>query len=35
MVGPTGLQAPVIAVWMIADPAAGPRFVTAYPEEVI
>jgi hypothetical protein len=35
MVGPTGLQAPVIAVWMIADPATGPRFVTAYPEEVI
>jgi hypothetical protein len=33
IVGPTGVRAPVIAVWMITDPSTGPRFVTAYPEE--
>jgi hypothetical protein len=31
--GPTGIKGPVVAVWIIADPATGPRFITAYPEE--
>jgi hypothetical protein len=31
--GPTGTVAPLLAVWILADPATGPRFVTAYPEE--
>jgi ABC-type sulfate transport system permease subunit len=32
--GPTGATAPLLAVWIEADPAVGPRFVTAYPEEL-
>ena len=31
--GPNGGSALLVAVWIIADPTAGPRFVTAYPEE--
>jgi hypothetical protein len=31
--GPNGASAVVLAVWILADPAAGPRFVSAYPEE--
>lgn len=31
--GPNGGAAFLVAVWIISDPAAGPRFVTAYPEE--
>ena len=31
--GPTGVAATLLAVWIQADPTAGPRFVTAYPEE--
>jgi hypothetical protein len=31
--GPNGGSASLLAVWIILDPAVGPRFVTAYPEE--
>jgi hypothetical protein len=31
--GPNGGSALLLAVWNITDPAAGPRLVTAYPEE--
>jgi Domain of unknown function (DUF6883) len=32
--GPNGTTASVVAVWIVADPAVGPVFVTAYPEEL-
>jgi hypothetical protein len=31
--GPNRTNASVVAVWILAEPAEGPRFVTAYPEE--
>jgi hypothetical protein len=31
--GPNGTKANVVAVWILAEPADGPRFITAYPEE--
>ncbi len=31
--GPNGTVARLLAVWILFDPTAGPRFVTAYPEE--
>jgi hypothetical protein len=31
--GPNGTTASVVAVWILAEPADGPRFITAYPEE--
>jgi hypothetical protein len=31
--GPNGTKAGVVAVWIIAELAEGPQFVTAYPEE--
>lgn len=31
--GPNGTAATLLAVWLYTDLAAGPRFVTAYPEE--
>jgi hypothetical protein len=30
---PIGTLARLLAVWILTDPVAGPRFVTAYPEE--
>jgi hypothetical protein len=31
--GPNGTKASVVAVWILAEPADGPRFITAYPED--
>jgi hypothetical protein len=31
--GPIGTKAGVVAVWILGEPADGPRFVTAYPGE--
>jgi len=31
--GPNGTTASLLAVWILTDLAAGPRLITAYPEE--
>ena len=33
ILGPNGVSAPVVAVWILPDLETGPRFVTAYPEK--